>query len=89
VDGSVLPGEPVEPDAGAPGSEEAGTGAFEPGTGTTPLLVHTLDPEPAQPLTPVPVVPLSLLYSVILLLAGGYLWYTARLAASDSNSVRG
>jgi hypothetical protein len=64
------------PDASLSGVE----GVNAPGVGTTPLLSQPA--EPARPVlpTPVPVLPLSLIYGAILLFAAGYFWYTARRA---------
>jgi len=67
--------------------EETGAGTPTPDASTTPLLAHTPEPEPVLPLTPVPVLPLSILYGVILLCAGGYFWYTARLAEGENEGV--
>lgn len=71
-----LPGVPAS-------SPPGGEGVNAPGNGPTPLLSQPVDPARPMPPTPVPVLPLSLIYGATLLLAAGYLWYTARQAETE------
>lgn len=78
---STLPEPPGSlPDDAAP--------ANAPGVGTAPLLSHQPEHAPAAPPTPVPVLPLGIIYGVIVLLAGGYFWYTSRLANTEGGLDR-
>lgn len=78
VAGTSLPGTPE------PGDEPD---AAPLGTSASPLFARTPEPLPAVPPTPVPVLQLTLLYGAILLFAGGYFWYTARLATEDAHNA--
>lgn len=76
-------GEPLPETPGTVPQSEFGSNAPDPEVVTTPMFAHTAEAEPALPPTPVPVLPLSILYGVVLLCAGGYFWYTARLPLAD------
>lgn len=56
-----------------------------PGVGNYPAVARTPEPASSVPATPVPVLPLSILYGVVLLFAAGYFWYTARLAQTENS----
>lgn len=56
-----------------------------PGFGNKPLVARTPEPASSIPANPVPGLPLSILYGVILLFAAGYFWYTARLAQTENS----
>jgi hypothetical protein len=74
-------GVPNATDLTAPGAVIA-----PPPSSALPPFFAAQEPEPAAPPTPVPVRELSVLYSVVILLAVGYFWYTARTAPQDERS---
>lgn len=70
-------------------SDVSGEGVGTPGVGTStsPLFARAPEPVRSPPPAPVPMLPLGILYGGILLVTGGYLWYTARLAPENERNA--